>query len=104
MDAQIAVTAPARPPLRRSVGLGVLVGVAVGLAVIGIAAAIIAIPFYALAQVEPQQGLDRPFIRDGLLSLALPGGILIGIVTGTLIGVWYARGGRLPTDDQSVAP
>lgn len=104
MKGETATTDGPRPPLRRSLGLGVAVGVLVGLAVMGIAGAIIAIPFYALAQVEPQSGLDRPFIRDGLVSIALPGGILVGVVTGALIGVWYARGGRLPTDDQSVTP
>ena len=92
-------SAPGDPAvLRRSLLLAVGVGVAVALCVVAIAYAILAIPFYALAQVEPQQGLDRPFIRDGITRIALPAGLAVGVVTGAVVARWYARGGRLPTE------
>ena len=91
-------SAPGTAPLRRSLVLAVGVGVAVALCVVAIAYAILAIPFYALAQVEPQQGLDRPFIRDGITRIALPAGLAVGVVTGAVVARWYARGGRLPTE------
>lgn len=81
--------------------LSVLVGFAVAMIVIAIAIAysLLAIPFYALAQfAEPQQGMDRPFIRDGIIRFALPAGILLGAVSGAVVGIWYRRGGRLPTE------
>jgi hypothetical protein len=84
-------------PIRRSVGLGVAVGTAVTLATIGIVYAFIAIPMYALAQMDPS-GLDRPFFRDSLFHIAVPVGLLLGIAIGALMGVWYRRGGHLPTD------
>ena len=86
------------PSLRRAIGVAVATGVGVGLSVAGIVYAIIAVPFYALARAtEPSQGLDRPFIRNGIL-FALPTGLLIGLLVGVIVGVWYARGGRLPTE------
>ena len=40
---------------------------------------IIAIPFFALARfAEPGSGLDRPFIRSGLLRVAIPTGVVLG--------------------------
>ena len=84
-------------PYRRSVGLGVAVGISVALATIGIVYAFIAIPMYALAQMDPS-GLDRPFFRDSLFHIAVPVGLLLGSAIGALMGVWYRRGGHLPTD------
>jgi hypothetical protein len=83
--------------MRRSLLLGVLVGIAVALAAVAIGFSIIAIPLYALASVEPGSGIDRPFIREGLFEIAIPVGVVLGVACGTLVGVWYARGGRLPT-------
>ena len=83
--------------MRRSLLLGILVGIAVALAAVAIGFSIIAIPLYALASVEPGSGIDRPFIRDGLFEVAIPVGVVLGVACGTLVGVWYARGGRLPT-------
>ena len=85
-------------PVRRSVLLAVAVGVAVALCIVAIGYALLAIPFYALAQIEPQQGLDRPFIRDGITRIALPAGAVLGVASGAVVGRWYARGGRLPTE------
>jgi hypothetical protein len=78
--------------------VAVAVGVGVALSVAGIVYAIVAVPFYALARAtEPAQGLDRPFIRNGIL-FALPTGLLIGLLVGVIVGIWYARGGRLPSE------
>jgi len=89
------VEAPA--PLRRSVGLGLAVGTSVALGTIGIVYAFIAIPMYALAQMDPS-GLDRPFFRESLFHIAVPAGLVLGSAIGALMGVWYRRGGHLPTD------
>jgi hypothetical protein len=78
--------------------VAVAVGVAVALAAIAIGFSIIAIPLYALASTDPAHGVDRPFIRNGLLYVALPVGAALGIAAGSLVGVWYARGGRLPNE------
>ncbi|MEY2430610.1 MAG: hypothetical protein QOC92_335 [Acidimicrobiaceae bacterium] len=86
-----------RAPLRRSVALAFGIGVPVALAAIGLTYAIIAIPMYTLAQADPH-GLDRPFFRHALVRIALPIGALIGLAIGSVVGVWYRRGGRLPTD------
>ena len=92
------VPAPAQPSVRRAIVVAVSVGAGVALSVAGIVYAIIAVPFYALARVtEPAQGLDRPFIRNGIL-FALPTGLLIGLLVGIVVGIWYARGGRLPSE------
>ena len=66
-------------------------------ATIGVVYAIIAIPFYVLAQSD-RNGLDRPFFRNGLIHWGIPIGVVLGVACGALVGVWYARGGRLPTD------
>lgn len=85
------------PPIGRSVLLAAVVGAAIGLAVIGVVYGIIAIPLYALAQSDPH-GLDRPFFRHALVRIAVPAGLVVGVVLGAVVGVWYARGGHLPTD------
>jgi hypothetical protein len=95
MDDTTDAKAPA--PLRRSVLLGVLIGLGVGLATVGVVYAIVAIPSYLLAQSDPN-GLDRPLIRDALFRIGLPAGAFVGLLIGALVGVWYRRGGHLPTD------
>jgi hypothetical protein len=87
----------ARAPLRRSVALGFAIGLPVAVAAAGVTYAIIAIPMYTLAQADPH-GLDRPFFRTALVRIALPLGAVIGLAIGSVVGVWYRRGGRLPTD------
>src|SRR5258705_11802304 len=86
-----------RTPVHRSVALGFAIGLPVALATIGVTYALIAIPMYALAQADPH-GLDRPFFRHALVRIALPAGLVVGVVLGALVGVWYGRGGHLPTD------
>jgi hypothetical protein len=86
-----------RAPLRRSLALGFAIGMPVAIAAIGVTYAIIAIPMYTLAQADPH-GLDRPFFRHALVRIALPVGAVIGLAIGSVVGVWYRRGGRLPTD------
>ena len=90
-------TGSQRTPVRRSVGLGVTVGLAVSMATIGVVYSIIAIPFYVLAQSE-SSGLDRPLIRHALVNWGIPVCLALGVACGAVVGVWYGRGGRLPTD------
>jgi ABC-type molybdate transport system permease subunit len=82
----------------RSVLLGVGIGLGVGVAGVAIAFSIVAIPLFIVASTEPDSGLDRDLVRTGLFKIALPFGVITGIAAGAVIGVWYARGGRLPTD------
>lgn len=83
----------------RSLLVAVGVGAAVALAMAALVYAVVAVPFYALARfTEPQQGLDRPVIRDGI-RLALPIGMGVGVLVGAIVGAWYARGGHLPPPD-----
>jgi hypothetical protein len=83
----------------RPVLLALAVGVAVGLACIGLVISIIAIPFFALARfADPGKGLDQPFIRTALTKVALPAGIVLGSLAGVAVGRWYRKGGRLPEE------
>lgn len=59
---------------------------------------VIAIPFYTLASFEPN-GLDRPIIRTGLFRIALPVGVVLGIVTGSVAGWWWRSGRRWTVED-----
>ncbi len=82
----------------RSVLLGIGVGAGVGVAAIAIAFSIVAIPLFLLASTEPGSGLNRDLVRTGLFKVAVPVGVITGVAVGALVGTWYARGGRLPTD------
>ncbi len=95
--AQATDTQEKPAPMRRSVALGFAIGVPVALAAVALTYAIIAIPMYTLAQADPH-GLDRPFFRHALVRVALPVGAVIGLAVGSVVGVWYRRGGHLPTD------
>jgi hypothetical protein len=89
------VTAVAEEGLRRPVP----VALAVGLAAVAIIVSIIAIPLFALARfAAPSNGLNDPLIRTGLVKVAIPAGAVLGTLTGLLVGLWYHRGGRLPTE------
>lgn len=90
---------PAVPRSRvRSTLLGAGVGLGVGVAGMAIAFSIVAVPMFLLASTEGDSGLDRDLVRTGLFVVALPFGVLTGLVAAVVVGVWYARGGRLPTD------
>jgi hypothetical protein len=82
----------------RSTLVGAGVGLGVGVAGMALAFSIVAVPMFLLASTEGDSGLDRDLVRTGLFAVALPFGVLTGLVVGTIVGVWYARGGRLPTD------
>lgn len=86
-----------RGTLRRSLALGFAIAVPVMVATAAVVYAIVAVPMYTLAQADPH-GLDRPFFRHALVRVAIPAGAAIGLVIGSVVGVWYRRGGRLPTD------
>lgn len=93
------VEEPAEPRSRvRSVLLGLGIGLGVGVAGVAIAFSIVAIPLFILASTEPDSGLDRDLVRTGLFKVALPFGLIAGIAAGVVVGIWYARGGRLPRD------
>jgi hypothetical protein len=81
---------------RRPLLLAAGVGLAVGLCVVAIGFSIVAIPLYMLARLEPGNGLDRPVVHNGLFYVALPLGAVLGAAAAGVVGVWYARGGRLP--------
>jgi len=84
---------------RRTVLVALAVGVAVGLACIGLVISIVAIPFFALARfADPGKGLDDPLIRTALTKVALPAGIVLGSLAGLAVGRWYRKGGRLPEE------
>jgi len=84
---------------RRTVLTALAIGLGVGLAAVAIIVSIVAIPLFALARfADPGNGLDRPMIRDGLTHVALPAGVVLGTVSGLLVGRWYRRGGHLPTE------
>ena len=85
-------------PRSRSVLLGIGVGLGVAVAGIAIAFSIVAIPLFIVASTEPGSGLNRDLVRTGLFKVAVPFGVVSGVAAGVLIGIWYARGGRLPTD------
>lgn len=94
-----SVAEPGAPRSRaRSILLGLGVGAGVAVAGIAIAFSIVAIPLFVVASTEPGSGLNRDLVRTGLFKIALPFGVIAGIAAGVAIGVWYARGGRLPTD------
>jgi hypothetical protein len=75
------------------------VGFGIALAAAVVTYSIVAMPFYVLARAtEPHQALDRPFFRDAILHVALPGSAVLGLLVGGVVGVWYARGGSLPRE------
>jgi hypothetical protein len=85
-----------RRPLLRSIAFGAVIGVALGAAAVGL----VALPLFFLARaLEPGQGLGRPLVRTGLLQVAVPAGVLVGLGAGALAGRWYRRGGELPREE-----
>lgn len=77
-------------------GSSVLIGVVVGLTAAGLALTFIALPlFFFASATDPSNGTGRPFVRTGLVSIAIPFGVLAGLVAGPLAGRWWRRGGRL---------
>ena len=86
------------PVATRSTARAVAIGVVVAVGGAAICFFLIAIPFYTLASFEPN-GLDRPIIRTGLFKIALPVGLLLGLVLGGVAGWWYRRGGSWTVDD-----
>jgi hypothetical protein len=93
-----APAAPQRRSRLRGALVGTGIGFAVGLAAIAIAFSIIAIPLFMLAATDPDRGVDRDLVRKGLFDVALPFGAVTGVAIGLAVGIWYGRGGRLPTD------
>lgn len=84
-----------RRPLLRAVAFGALValaGAAIGLL-------LVVLPLFGLARaLEAGRGLERPAIRDNLLTFAVPAAVVLGTVSGVIAGRWYRHGGRLPRE------
>ena len=101
--AALGTDAAAEPRSRlRSTLVGLGIGLAVTVATVAVAFSIIAIPLFLIASTEPGQGLNRDLVRKGLFGVAIPFGAITGIAVGVAVGVWYGRGGRLPTDRTSL--
>lgn len=65
------------------------------------AIALLALPLFALAAfAEPGSGLDRPFVRTGLVRVAVPAGVVVGLATGIVAARWRRRGGTIPPPDR----
>ena len=88
------------PGVRRPLLVSVAFGVVIGLALAAAAVGLVALPLFFLARaLEPGRGLGRPLVRTGLLQVAVPAGVLVGIGSGILAGLWYRRGGQLPREE-----
>lgn len=86
--------------MRRSLLPSVALGVVVGLTVAAAAVGVVALPLFFLARaLEPDGGVGRPLIRTGLLQVAVPVAVLAGLGAGALAGWWYRHGGRLPREE-----
>lgn len=81
----------------RSVLLGLGIGLGVAVAAMAVTFSIVAVPMFLLSPAEGDSGLDRGMVRTGLFGIALPVGVLAGLGAGIVVGVWYSRGGQLPT-------
>ena len=81
----------------RSVLLGFGIGLGVAVAATAIAFSIVAVPLFLLSPSDGDDGLDGGMVRTGLFGIAVPIGVLAGLAAGIVVGVWYSRGGQLPT-------
>ena len=82
----MAPESPVRP-WRRAVGFGLVVGVLVGFALVGVIAA----PLFLWAQAtEPGIGLQRPFVRRGLRAVPLVG-LAGAVLAAGLTTRWHLR-------------
>jgi hypothetical protein len=78
------------PPWRAAVGFGLVAGLLVGFALVGLIAAPL---FLWAAATEPGTGLQRPFVRHGLRSAPFVG--LVGFaVTAVGAAAWRRRNSR----------
>ncbi len=91
---------PASKTSERPLGRSIALGVGIGVGAAAICFFLIAIPFYTLASFEPN-GIDRPIVRTGLFRIALPVGVLVGLVAGAASGWWLRRGGSWTVNDGS---
>lgn len=86
--------------MKRPVLRSLLVGLAVGLATAALGVALVALPLFFFARAaEPARGVDRPFVRTGLVAVAMPAGAVLGLAVGVATARWYRRGGTLPRED-----
>jgi hypothetical protein len=72
------------------------VGLLAGIGAAAVVLVAVALPLFFFARaVEPSRGTGRPFIRTGLVRVAIPAAGVGGLLVGPAIGVWYRRGGDL---------
>ena len=89
----------ARPDRRRTPGGALALGLATALGTGALLYGLCAGPIYILAQIATD-GLDRPMFRNALLG-ALVLSAVLGAAIGAAVGIWFLRGGRLPSDRRS---
>ncbi|MDQ1438823.1 MAG: hypothetical protein QOK43_2452 [Acidimicrobiaceae bacterium] len=79
-----------------ALALGLVVGVTAG----ALALSVVALPLFFFARAaDPAHGTGRPFIRTGLVQVAVPVGLAVAATAGALAARWSRRGGRW-RDDQ----
>ena len=76
--------------------VAVAVGVAVGLGVFFL----VATPIYMIRAID-LAGDARSFVRNGVMRVAVPAGLVAMVVAGIVAGRWRWRGGRLAESARS---
>jgi len=80
----------------RSWARAVGVGLVAGLFGAALALIFVALPlFFFASAAEPDQGTGRPFVRTGLVQVAVPFALGVGVLSGAAAVRWRRRGGRL---------
>lgn len=94
---------PETPTTRPSVRSVVVTGIVVGLAIGFIAFFLVAMPIYMVRSID-LAGDARTFVRNGVLRVAIPVGLLSAVVGGAVVGRWRWQGGRLSETGRRDSP